>query len=205
MSRMVYDIENHAGLDREKVIQCHGSFAFASCVTCGFQVKGEELFPQIRAQEIPYCPRCFKTREKLMNNDESYVPESYGVMKPDITFFGEPLPRRFHQMIREDLTECDLVISAGTSLKVAPVADIVSKIDEQVPQVLINKDPIRHCNFDVSLLGFCEDVACYLSEKLGDKWRLTQGKHERLTVEQIDVEERLFQVNKESQEREAIA
>ncbi|CUM68397.1 uncharacterized protein PRCAT00006120001 [Priceomyces carsonii] len=194
------DIESHVGLHRDKVIQCHGSFATASCVTCGFQVNGEKIFPQIRSKDIPYCSRCYKTRTKLMNNDDAYIPESYGVMKPDITFFGEPLPRIFHQSIREDLQDCDLVLSIGTSLKVSPVADIVGKIDDLIPQVLINKDPISHCNFDVNLLGYCDDVACYLCHELGSSWRLEHGDFDEivgddnLNVNTIDREQRLFQI-----------
>lgn len=166
------NLESNVGIKPEKLIQCHGSFATASCVTCKYQVKGEKIFPKIREKEIPYCPKCMNARKILLNKEDAYVPESYGVMKPDITFFGEPLPTRFHNMIRQDLMECDLLISIGTSLKVSPVADIVERIPEHVPQVLINKDPIDHCNFDVSILGYCDDTANYLCKRLGKGWEL---------------------------------
>lgn len=166
------NLESYAGIDHDKLIQCHGSFATATCVTCKFQVDGEDIFPTMRAQEIPFCPKCKKTRIKLQANDDIFTPESYGVLKPDITFFGEPLPKTFHDLINKDLQECDLLISVGTSLKVAPVADIVDKIPETVPQILMNKDPIDHCNFDVSLLGYCDDVATYIAHELGPSWKI---------------------------------
>ncbi|CUM46255.1 uncharacterized protein AC631_00069 [Debaryomyces fabryi] len=172
------NLESNVGIKPEKLIQCHGSFATASCVTCKYQVKGEKIFPKIRLKEIPYCPKCMKARKILLNKEDAYVPESYGVMKPDITFFGEPLPTRFHNMIRQDLMECDLLISIGTSLKVSPVADIVERIPEHVPQVLINKDPIDHCNFDVSILGYCDDAANFLCERLGKGWNLNHPEGE---------------------------
>ena len=41
-----------------------------------------------------------------------------GWVKPDIVFFGEGLPERFHTLIEEDFDKCDLCITMGTSLYV---------------------------------------------------------------------------------------
>lgn len=177
------NLESNVGINPDKLIQCHGSFATASCVTCKYKVKGEKIFPQIRAQEIPYCHKCSKARKILLQRDDAYVPESYGVMKPDITFFGEPLPSRFHDMIKQDLSACDLIISIGTSLKVAPVANIVENIPDEIPQILINKDPIDHCNFDVSLLGYCDDTASYLCNHLGKGWDINHPNYNKILGE----------------------
>lgn len=174
------NLEANAGIDYSKMIQCHGSFAFATCVTCGYMVKGEEIYLQMRNKEIPYCPKCAAQRKRIMNKEDAYVEESYGVMKPNITFFGESLPSLFHDNINHDLRETDLIISIGTSLKVAPVAEIVDKIPPEVPQVLINKDPIHHCNFDVSLLGYCDDVASYLCQRLGAEWDIDHSDYKKL-------------------------
>jgi NAD-dependent histone deacetylase SIR2 len=46
-------------------------------------------------------------------------------MKPDIVFFGEKLPAVFHQSLKEDRRNVDLLIVIGSSLKVAPVSDIM--------------------------------------------------------------------------------
>lgn len=174
------NLEANAGIDYDKMIQCHGSFAFATCVTCGYQVKGEEIYPTMRNKEIAYCPKCAGQRKKLMSKDDTYVAESYGVIKPNITFFGEALPSLFHDNINHDLRETDLIISIGTSLKVAPVAEIVDKVPAEVPQILINKDPIHHCNFDVSLLGYCDDVVSYLCSRLGSEWDIDHSDYKEL-------------------------
>lgn len=176
------NLEANAGISYDKMIQCHGSFAFASCVTCKYQVPGHQLFPKMRAHEIPYCPKCAPKRKRFEEMDV-VVDESYGVMKPNITFFGEPLPPVFHNNLLPDMCLCDLVISIGTSLKVAPVADIVHKIPPHVPQILINRDPISHCNFDVNLLGFCDEVVSYLCEKLGDEWDIDHEQYQELIGE----------------------
>lgn len=184
------NLESNVGINSDRVVQCHGSFATATCVTCKNTIPGHEIFECIRNKEVAYCTKCTKSRLALMDKDDAYVPESYGVMKPDITFFGELLPAKFHDTINEDLHECDLVISVGTSLKVAPVADIVDKVPPSVPQILINRDPITHCNFDVSLLGYCDDVAELLERKLG--WKDEKEKSEKFQV--VEVENRMYKI-----------
>ena len=39
-------------------------------------------------------------------------------MKPDIVFFGEDLPQRFHSLQLRDFSKCDLLVIMGTSLEV---------------------------------------------------------------------------------------
>lgn len=39
-------------------------------------------------------------------------------IKPDITFFGEEMPTRFEEMMREDCPQADLCLIMGTSLMV---------------------------------------------------------------------------------------
>ncbi|EDO18425.1 hypothetical protein Kpol_1032p18 [Vanderwaltozyma polyspora DSM 70294] len=189
------NLESYAGIKPEKLVQCHGSFATASCITCHWQLPGEKIFENIRSLELPLCPYCYPKRREYFPTDvyESdketpdgashntqlsslgAVPKSYGVLKPDITFFGEALPSKFHKTIREDVLKCDLLICIGTSLKVAPVSEIVNMLPAHVPQVLINKDPVKHAEFDISYLGLCDDVVAYITEKCGwdiphDKW-----------------------------------
>ncbi|RCK63646.1 NAD-dependent protein deacetylase HST1 [Candida viswanathii] len=197
------NLESYAGIRKSKLVQCHGSFATASCVTCGFKINGEDIFEKIRAKEIPLCLLCTKRKNDILKKDDDYYfAESYGVFKPDITFFGEALPSNFHDHIREDILECDLLICAGTSLKVAPVSDIVDKVPEKVPQILINRDPIGHCCFDVSLLGYCDEVVSYIANKLGDEWSLPHKDYdairgengENLEVELIDAALREYHI-----------
>ena len=92
------------------------------------------------------------------------------VMKPDIVFFGEGLPREFHESMNNDKSECDLLIVMGSSLKVRPVALIPSAIPPNVPQILINREPLNHLNFDVELLGDCDEIIKVLCSRLGGDW-----------------------------------
>ncbi|KAJ1951210.1 NAD-dependent histone deacetylase sir2 [Linderina pennispora] len=91
-------------------------------------------------------------------------------MKPDITFFGEKLPDAFDEALLADREKVDLLLVMGSSLKVAPVSDIMGHLPHTVPQIVINKTPILHFNFDVQLLGDADDIVAYLAHACG--WEL---------------------------------
>jgi len=40
-----------------------------------------------------------------------------------------------------------------------------------VPQILINREPLRHIGFDVELLGDCDVIVNELCHRLGDTWK----------------------------------
>ena len=67
--------------------------------------------------------------------------DSSNIHQPDITFFGEDLPDEFHdRLVNHDRNLVDLVIVIGTSLKVAPVSEVVRFLPADVPQVYISRD-----------------------------------------------------------------
>ena len=107
-------------------------------------------------------------------DEDDSIPEP-GIMKPDIIFFGEDLPDLFHRRAMDDKLVVDLVIVIGTSLKVAPVSDIPNFIPPNVPQIYISRDPCRHINFDIELLGECDVICAELCKRAG--WDL---RHEML-------------------------
>ncbi|CAO3689846.1 unnamed protein product [Rhizopus stolonifer] len=53
--------------DIKRVVNCHGSFATASCVTCGYKVDGKEIESFIMAQQVPPCPQCPTIENKEQN------------------------------------------------------------------------------------------------------------------------------------------
>mmetsp|Transcript_26381 Transcript_26381/g.42730 ORF Transcript_26381/g.42730 Transcript_26381/m.42730 type:complete len:762 (+) Transcript_26381:2165-4450(+) len=92
-----------------------------------------------------------------------------GIMKPDITFFGESLSDEFFDCIEKDVQQCDLVLVLGTSLKVAPVSRIIEMVDQSIPQILVNRELVAQPHeFDVELLGNCDNVVQALAAAL--KW-----------------------------------
>jgi NAD+-dependent protein deacetylase SIR2 len=59
------NLERLAGVQEEKLVQCHGSFATASCMRCRLQVTGDEIKEDVLRGEIPKCPVCEAEREQV--------------------------------------------------------------------------------------------------------------------------------------------
>ncbi|KAK2766422.1 histone deacetylase [Colletotrichum kahawae] len=197
------NLEAKAGISPDKMVQCHGSFATATCVQCGFKCVGDDIFPEIKAGKIPRCPRCIQNlrpngsskrkrsagaerKRRRFSSDDSTTDDEYdipsaGVMKPDITFFGEALPDEFSRRLTEhDRDKVDLVIVIGTSLKVTPVSEIVSWLPGNIPQIYISRQAVSHINFDIDLLGDCDVVVSELCRRAG--WPL---QHEMVPEDQV--------------------
>jgi NAD+-dependent protein deacetylase sirtuin 1 len=164
-------LERVAGISR--LIECHGSFATASCTRCKFRINGDAIREDILQQRIPVCFLCNPNQSTSQNlpaslNDETVDSENLrslvemGIFKPDIVFFGEELPDDFHDSIDTDRNKCDLLIVIGSSLKVKPVAMIPNLVPPNVPQILINREPLPHMNFDVNLFGDSDVIIHHL-------------------------------------------
>ena len=221
------NLEGHAGILPEKLIQCHGSFATATCIECEHKVKCEEIYKELKAGRVARCDRCIRSirqakpglkrkrssngssgsRKKRQSYEDSTDDEDddiavAGVMKPDITFFGEDLPATFHDRLMDhDRDLVDLVLVIGTSLKVAPVSEVVGVLPHHVPQLYISREvsiphphpvsviltyiqPCSHANFDIDLLGDCDAVVTELCRRAG--WDL---QHEMIDQDgKIDVQ-----------------
>jgi len=118
-------LEFEAGLRDDLVIQAHGGFRTCRCIKCGATGDSDLVKKQVMDEVIPYCTNGCKK----------------GVIKPDITFFGENLPQRFFNKYKTDLTVCDLLIVIGTSLKVYPFANMINDVGK-IPRILINRDRV---------------------------------------------------------------
>jgi NAD-dependent histone deacetylase SIR2 len=159
------NVEANAGIRKDKLIQCHGSWATATCRKCKYNVPGEDIFDSVRAQKPADCKRCLEeiaaqkpglkrkrtsngtvARKKRSSDEDSESDGAYdipqpGIMKPDITFFGEALPNDFFDRLKElDKDKVDLVIVMGTSMKVAPVSEIPNFLSRDIPQIYISRD-----------------------------------------------------------------
>ena len=86
-------------------MEAHGTISTCSCIDCKRPQKIEWFRKQVLSGKRPLC-KCG------------------GLIKPDIVFFGEPLPHKFNWMSTADMASCDLLIVMGTSLAVQPFAGI---------------------------------------------------------------------------------
>mmetsp|Transcript_17608 Transcript_17608/g.24769 ORF Transcript_17608/g.24769 Transcript_17608/m.24769 type:complete len:357 (-) Transcript_17608:706-1776(-) len=158
-SQNIDGLEYLASIPAEEIIECHGHFRTASCIRCNTEHDSEECKQIILEEErAPKCKRCG-------NN-----------VKPDIVFFGEDLPSRFHKLLRKDLAKTDLLLIMGTSLMVAPVSLIPERVSKSCRRVLVNRELVGNISpsegedskgRDVWLGGDCDDSILQLSKLLG--------------------------------------
>uniref|UniRef100_A0A914W7F9 NAD-dependent protein deacetylase n=1 Tax=Plectus sambesii TaxID=2011161 RepID=A0A914W7F9_9BILA len=115
-------LEHVAGVNNDKIITAHGSCHSNTCMMCKEVYPMEWMTDKLNAPDadVPRCEVC------------------EGVVKPDIVFFGEALPRRFFAHAISDFPKCDLLIIMGTSLVVQPFASMIGEVGNSVPRLLIN-------------------------------------------------------------------
>jgi NAD-dependent deacetylase len=114
----------HQRAGSENVIELHGSPWTHSCVQCGAVRDYAWAHDQVVQQRIPRCPECG------------------GVVKPDITFFGEMLPAGALELAAAWAAEADLMVVLGSSLLVQPAASIpLLTARSGGDLVIVNRDP----------------------------------------------------------------
>lgn len=55
------NVESNAGIVPDKLVQCHGSWATATCRKCRYQIKGTDIFDSVKRKEVHYCLNCKQT------------------------------------------------------------------------------------------------------------------------------------------------
>lgn len=162
-------LERIAEINGEKIVEAHGTFFTNHCLQCRIEYSLEFVKEKIFSDEIPTC-------------------SCGGVIKPDIVFFGEGLPERFHVLPHKDFVDCDLLIIMGTSLTVQPFASLVEYVNDDCVRLLINRDKVGNGGFgflrsmmfgeglcfdlpgnrrDIAWTGDCDDGCFFLADKLG--------------------------------------
>lgn len=121
-------LEAEAGVSAERLVLCHGDASRAICTSCPWRADepAQALGCGAPGPEPPRCPACGAP------------------LRPDVVFFGEPLPEGFLDVADSDFAECDLLIVAGTSLTVYPVAGLVKQVGALCPRLLINRVRVGH-------------------------------------------------------------
>jgi len=90
-----------------RVAEVHGHVREATCMNCYHVVLSEAYLSKFIADGLaPRCPQC------------------RGVLKPNVTLFGEALPAQALRAATQAARRCDVMLIAGSSLEVAPAADL---------------------------------------------------------------------------------
>ena len=136
----------HQKAGSQHVIEMHGTLRTLSCTNCFQQFEsGPFLHPYIETGKIPQCLNC------------------NGILKPDVILFGEQLPQSAWHEAQRAARQCDLMVVAGSSLEVLPVAGLpMQALDRGAHLIIINNAPTYlNVRADVVIL---DDVATTIPE-----------------------------------------
>ncbi len=129
-----------------RVLEVHGSLRTLTCIRCYRKASaGDYMDAYLREGVIPRCDECGS------------------ILKPDIILFEEQLPVQIWYQAQKAVRNCDLILVAGSSLTVMPVAGLpMQAINRGARMVIINKAPTYiDVRADVILRG---DVATLLPQ-----------------------------------------
>jgi len=155
-------LERLSGILPDKLVEAHGTFSNAKCTGCSAVYSDIFVNDAINNNKIPRCQRS----------------NCRDIVKPNIVFFGESLPKRF-DMHSRDFSQAQLIIVMGTSLKVEPFASIIKGSHVNTPRLLLNREavgPFKNIKRrkDVVTLGNLIESLDELVDKLGWKNELEE-------------------------------
>ncbi len=116
----------HQSAGHKKVIDLHGQLSTVSCLSCAqtqtrkkFQQQLLECNPQITLKTLEYAPDGDAEIAQI-NTNSFHIPECNcgGIIKPDVVFFGENVPRQRVSDAMAQLQHAAGVLVAGSSLMV---------------------------------------------------------------------------------------
>ena len=131
----------HQKAGAKSVIEMHGTMQTLTCSQCYHQVQSKDYLTSfVDTGALPLCPKCNQ------------------LLKPDVILFGEQLPHAAVSKAQRDARQCDLMLVAGSSLEVLPVAGLpMQALDRGAHLIIINNTPTYlNVRADVAIL---EDVA----------------------------------------------
>lgn len=136
----------HQKAGSTQVVEMHGTLRTLSCTQCYKKFPFEEfLKPFIENETIPQCLSC------------------NGILKPDVILFGEQLPQAAWQTAQRATHQCDLMLVAGSSLEVLPVAGLpIQALDHGAHLIVIN-NTVTYVNVRADIV-ITDNVATIIPE-----------------------------------------
>jgi NAD-dependent deacetylase len=115
----------HSRAGSNQVVEIHGHFRQATCIACFESYSTDKMLVDFaREGHIPRCEKC------------------EGILKPDAVLFGEQLPAHAVRQAQKWISSCDLLLTAGSSLEVTPVAYFpVDALNAGARLIIFNNTP----------------------------------------------------------------
>lgn len=135
----------HQAAGSRMVVEFHGSGRRLVCLSCARQISRGELV----TDELP--PRC----------------ACGGLIKPDVVFFGEPIPQRPGLVAMAGSQSCQAMLVVGTSATVAPASQLplmAKQAGATVIEINLEPTPLTGEIADYSLQGSASQIMPRLVE-----------------------------------------
>jgi NAD-dependent deacetylase len=115
----------HQKAGSQTVIEMHGTMQTLTCTQCYHKVEAAIYLDKfVESGGMPSCPKCSN------------------ILKPDVILFGEQLPQRAWMEAQREARQCDLMLVAGSSLEVLPVASLpMQALDRGAHLIILNNTP----------------------------------------------------------------
>lgn len=113
----------HHRAGSKNILEIHGTLNTVSCTGC-YQKLASDTFiePFIEFGTIPRCPDCNK------------------ILKPDAVLFEEQLPAKIWLHAKQAVQNCDVLLVAGSSLVVTPVASLpIIALENSAKIIIVNQ------------------------------------------------------------------
>lgn len=138
----------HTKAGSSRVHEVHGTMKTLTCQKCDRQWDGKLFGARLGEGKILYC-------------------DCGGVLKPDVTFFGEELPLAAFNAAECAMFNAQLLLVLGTSMSVYPAAGLPRDCPGGVPFVMINKTS-THFDFQCDLIfrDSCSEILPVAVERL---------------------------------------
>ncbi len=145
----------HQAAGNHRVIEFHGTNRYLVCLHCGFRDDTENYDTETT---VPRCPRC------------------NAVLKPDVVFFGEPIPENAMREAFEEARRAELVMVIGTSAVVFPASSIPSTAREhgaKIVEINLEETPLTGGISDYIIKGRAGEI---LSDVVAEVRSLVGGE-----------------------------
>jgi NAD-dependent deacetylase len=143
VTQNVDGLHQRAGSDRDRVVEVHGTSAQVGCLTCLERWPADAILDRVEAgEEDPVCERCG------------------GILKSATISFGQALDPTTIARADRAAREADVLVAAGTTLSVYPVAAMPAIAAERGARVVIfNGEPTEQDDLaDAFLLGRTDEL-----------------------------------------------
>jgi NAD-dependent deacetylase len=115
VTQNIDELHQRAGHDPTRVIEVHGTMRWSRCWNCSDRRPMDEALDRVRAGELD--PDCLRCRANGV----------HGILKSDTISFGQALVPEVIEAALSAADRCDLLIAAGSTLSVYPVANVVPR------------------------------------------------------------------------------